>query len=138
MVRCSKLRNFLREFAESPKIEKVTFVLPFLVIIVDIILIEHAIRINEHYIIVLTTLLFFLSLIEILVVIREIHDHRKNILFDETLTITLDDFIIEGKKKNVKETVQEFIELYPKYKNYRNKIYHITCDIMDAHKKKGR
>jgi hypothetical protein len=136
MVRFNKLRNFLKEFAESPKIEKITFLLPFLVIIVDIILIEHAIRINEYYIIVLTTLLFILSILEIIVVVREIHYHRKDLLFEETLTITLDDFIIAGRKKNVIETVQEFIDLYPQYKNYRNKVYHITCDIMNMHKKK--
>lgn len=135
MVRCRKLRNFLNEFGESPKIEKVTFLLPFLVIIVDIVLIEHAIRINEPYIIALTTLLFVLSLIEIVVVFREIHDHHKYLIFEEKLTIRLDDFIIEGKKKNVKETVQEFIDKYPEYKNHRNEVYHITCDIIDAHKK---
>lgn len=136
MVRLRRLRNFLKEFSESPTIEKITFILPFFVIIVDIILIEHAIRINEHYIIALTTILFFLSLIEIIVVIREIHEHRSYIIFEENLTIKLDDYIIEERKKNVKETVQEFIEKYPEFKNYRNEVYHITCDIMEEHKKR--
>ena len=137
MVRLGRLRSFIQELAESPLIEKISFILPFFVIVVDIILMEHAIRINEHYIITFTTILFFLSLVEIVVVIREIHEHRQLSVFEQKLTIKLDDFIIQRKKKNVKETVQEFINKYPEYKNHRTEVYHITCDIMETHRKEG-
>ena len=53
MVRLGQLRNLLKEVTESPSIEKLSFTLPFIVIVVDVILIEHAIRINEPYIIAL-------------------------------------------------------------------------------------
>ena len=65
MVRVGRLRNVIKELAASPLTEKITFILPFIVIIIDIIILEHAIRIRETYIIILTTLLFLLSLIEI-------------------------------------------------------------------------
>ncbi len=136
MVRVGRLRNFIQEFSQSPRIEKVSFILPFLVIAIDIILIEHAIRINEPYIIGLTTLLFFLSVIEVGVVIREIHEHVQYSNFERLLTIKLDDFILERKKQtNVKLIVEEFMNENPNYESFRNEVYHITCQIMEAHKK---
>ena len=137
MVRVGRLRNFLHELAESPLIEKISFVLPFFVIVIDIIILEHAIRIKETYIIVLTTLLFFLSVFEITVVTGEIHDRYQQSNFERTLTIRLDDFILERKKNNVKKIVEEFTEIYPHYRNHRNEIYHITCQIMETHKEEA-
>jgi hypothetical protein len=133
MVRHGWLRNFISELAESPLIEKVSFVLPFFVLVVDVIVMEHAIRIKEHYIIALTTILFFLSLLEIIVVTGEIHDHYKKSNFERKLTIKLDDFIIEQRKRSVKKTVEEFIRKHPEYEKHRNEVYHITCQIMETH-----
>jgi len=49
----------------------------FFVIVIDLIVLEHAIRINEHYIIFCASILFSLSIIEILLVIKEIFIHYK-------------------------------------------------------------
>jgi hypothetical protein len=136
MVRVGKVRNFIQEFASSPRIEKISFILPFFVIAIDMILIEHAIRINEPYIIFFTTLLFFLSVIDVCVVIREIHGHYQQSNFERLLTIKVDDFVFEHKQeKNVKKLVEQFIEENPTYECFRNEIYHITCQIMELHKK---
>ena len=134
MARVGRLRNLLKEVAESPSIEKLSFTLPFIVIVVDVILIEHAIRINEPYIIALTTILFFLSLFEIAVVLSEIHERNQKSSFERILTIKLDDFILQRKKKNVKKLVEDFIKIYPQYKSHRTEIYHIACQIMETHK----
>ena len=134
MARVGRLRNLLKEVTESPSIEKLSFTLPFIVIVVDVILIEHAIRINEPYIIALTTILFFLSLFEIAVVLSEIHERNQKSSFERILTIKLDDFILQRKKKNVKKLVEDFIEIYPQYKSHRTEIYHIACQIMETHK----
>jgi hypothetical protein len=133
MVRLRWLRGFISELAESPLIEKISFILPFFVIIVDVIVMEHAIRIQEHYIIALTTILFLLSLIEIIVVTGEIHDHYKKSNFERTLTIKLDDFIIKERKRSAKRTVEEFIKKNPCYEKHRNEVYHIACQIMETH-----
>ena len=137
MVRFRGLRNFIQELAESPLIEKISFVLPFFVIIIDIIILEHAIRIQEVYIIVLTTLLFFLSVVEIAVAMGEIHDRYQQNNFERTLTIKLDDFILERKNNNVKKIVEDFIDTHLEYKNKRSEIYHITCQIMETHKEEA-
>ena len=126
MPRSGRLRTYIKEFTESPRLEKISFIPPFLVLIVEIILLEHALSINEGYIIALTTILLILSVIEILFVSQEIHGHYQSTNFDRILTIRLDDFIIKRKKKNVKLLVEEFIETHPNYRNHRNGIYHIA------------
>lgn len=137
MVRLSKFRTLISEIAESPKIEKVSFIPPFFVIAIDIIILEHAIRIKATYIIGLTTLLFFLSIIEIVIVIGEIHARYQETSFERILTIKLDDFILERKDKNVKKLVEDFLDVHPQYWSRRNDVYHITCQIMETHKEEA-
>ncbi len=137
MPRSGRLRTYIKEFTESPRLEKISFIPPFLVLIVEIILLEHALSINEGYIIALTTILLILSVIEILFVSQEIHGHYQSTNFDRILTIRLDDFIIKRKKKNVKLLVEEFIETHPNYRSHRKGIYHIACQIMETHKEEA-
>jgi len=137
MPRSGRLRRHIREFTGSSRAEKLSFIPPFLVLIVEIILLQHAIRIQVDYVIELTIILLILSAIEIILVSREMQKHYQRSNFDGILTIRLDDFIIERKKKNVKELVEEFIEKYPHYSSYRNEIYHITCQIMETHKEEA-
>ena len=136
MPRSGRLRTFIREYEESPRTEKLSFIPPFLIIIVEGVLLAHALTIDVPDIMVveLTSVLLIISIVEILFVSREIHEHYTKSNFERILTIKLDDFIIERKIENVKKTVEEFIEQYPNYKNHRNEIYHTTCQIMETHK----
>jgi len=132
MVRCSRTRSFLREVAKSPFGEKLSFILPFFVLTIDIIILEHALRIQETYIIACTMFLFFLSLFEIIIVSRELHINYQKINFEKRLTIKLNDFL-EGKNVyNIKEIVENFIEINPEYLSYRNDVYQITCQILET------
>jgi hypothetical protein len=63
--------------AKIPFIEKLSLILPFFVIVIDLIVLEHAVRINEHYIILCAMILFSLSVIEISVAMKEIFLHNK-------------------------------------------------------------
>ena len=139
MPRSGRLRNFIREYKESPRFEKLSFIPPFLIIIVEGVLLVHALTIDVPNIMVveLTTILLIISIVEILFVGEEIHEHYRRTTTDRTLTIRLDDFIIERKKKNVKLLVEEFIEVYPSYRNQRDEIYHIACQIMQTHKEEA-
>ena len=139
MPRSGRLRNFIREYKESPRFEKLSFIPPFLILIVEGVLLAHALTIDAPNIMVveLTTILLIISIVEILFVGEEIHDHYRRTNFDRILTIRLDDFIIESKKKNVKLLVEEFIEVYPTYSNHRDEIYHIACQIMQTHKEEA-
>jgi len=139
MPRSGRLRNFIREYKESPRFEKLSFIPPFLILIVEGVLLVHALTIDVPNIMVveLTTILLIISVVEILFVGEEIHEHYRRTTADRTLTIRLDDFIIKRKKKNVKLLVEEFIEVYPTYRNHRDEIYHIACQIMQTHKEEA-
>jgi len=136
MPRSGRLRNFIKGYRESPRFEKLSFILPFLIIIVEGVLLAHALTIDVPDIMVveLTTVLLAISFVEIIFVAGEIHDHYQKSNFDKILTIKLDDFILQSKNNNVKKIVEDFIKLYPKYKNHRNEIYHTSCQIMETHK----
>jgi hypothetical protein len=96
MPRSGRLRTYITELAESPRTEKISFIPPFLVLLVEIILLRHAIVIESSYVIALTTILLVLSIIEIILVSREIHEHYQRSNFDRILTIRLDDFMTIG------------------------------------------
>jgi hypothetical protein len=136
MPRSGRLRTFIREYSSSPGIEKLSFIPPFLILIVEGILLVHALTIDVPDIMVveLTMVLLIISIIEILLVTREIHEHYQKTNFDRILTIKLDDFITESKEINVKKIVTEFIKKYPEYSKYRNDIYHTACQILETHK----
>jgi len=134
MPRCGRLRNFIREYKESPRTERISFIPPFLILTLEIILIIHAILLNEIFVIILTSVLLIISTIEMVIVSYEIHEHYIKINFDKILTIRLDDFITEKKENNVKKIVVDFIEKYPDYETHRNEIYHTTCQILETHK----
>jgi hypothetical protein len=135
MPRTGRLRNFIKEFNESQKTDKLSFIPPFFILVLEIILITHAIIEKNEFVIWLTLILVIISIIEIIFVTREIHEHYQSNNFDRELTIRLDDFIIEKNEKNVQAIVEKFIDLHPNYEIYRNEIYHISCQIMETHKK---
>ncbi len=140
MPRSGRLRNFIREYSESPRTNRISFIPPFLIIIVEGILLAHALTIDVPDIMVveLTTVLLIISVIEIILVFKEIHEHYMSSNFDRILTIRLDDFILQQKEKNVKKIVEDFIDMHLHYKNHRNEIYHITCQIMETHKEEEK
>jgi len=135
MPRCGRIRTFIREYKESPKTEKLSFIPPFLILIVEAVLLIHALTIDVPDIMVveLTTILLIISLFEIILVSYEIHERYQKDSYDRILTIRLDDFILEKRGKNVKKIVNDFIEKYPEYSGQRGEIYHTTCQILETH-----
>ena len=135
MPRSNRIRKYIIELAESPIAEKISFIPPFPILVIEIILLYHAFILNEPFIIVMTTILLILSIVEIFLVFREIHEKYSRSNFDRELTIRLDDFIVEKNEKNVRKIVENFIEVHPNFEENRNEIYHIACKIMETHKK---
>lgn len=135
MPRSGRLRNFICEYKESPKLEKMSFIPPFFILAIEIILITHAYFLQEIFVIILTFILLLISLIETILVSSEVHQHYIKSNFDRVLTIRLDDFITETKQINVKKIVIDFLEQYPEFESKRNEIYHITCEVLETHRK---
>jgi hypothetical protein len=139
MPRSGRIRNFIREYKESPRFEKLSFIPPFIILIVEGILLTHALTINAPDIMVveLTLILLVISIVEIIFVFGEMHSHYQQNNFDKILTIRLDDFITEKKGNNVKKIVTDFIDERPEYRVKRNEVYHTTCQILETHKKEA-
>ena len=139
MPRSGRLRTFIREYKESPRFEKLSFIPPFLILIVEGVLLAHALTIDVPDIMVveLTMILLFISIVEIIFVSTEMHEHYTKSNFDRILTIKLDDFIIERKEINVKKIVADFTEKHPAYEKHRNEIYHTTCQILETHREEA-
>jgi membrane protein required for beta-lactamase induction len=114
MPRSGRLRNFIREFSESPGVEKLSFIPPFLIVIVELILLVHASVQNpiDPIVMELTTILVIISVVEITLVMREIHEHRQTSNFERILTIKLDDFILKKRNNNVRKIVEDFIDAH--------------------------
>ena len=135
MPRCGGIRRYLREIAESPDAEKMAFVPPFIILITEMILIIHAFMLNEFFVIVLTGFLFIVSVIEIMMITREMHQRRRQTNFERELAIRLDDFIIERHMDNVSNIVTDFLNEFEEYHGNRTMIYHIACQIMETHRR---
>jgi len=134
MPRCGKIRKLITEYDESPKIQKISFIPPFLILFLEIILIWHALNLNEMFVIIITLILLAISFIEMMLVSREIHERYIRNNLDKILTIKLDDFITEKKEKNVRKIIEDFIQKHPEYTNHWSEVYHTTCQILETHK----
>jgi hypothetical protein len=136
MPRSGRLRRFIKNYKESSRAHRLSFIPPFFILFVELILLVHALEIDHPDIIVveLTAILLFISVVEIILVSREMHEKYQKSNFDKILTIRLDDFITKTNKNNVKKIVKEFIHKYPKYRKNRSEIYHTVCQIMETHK----
>jgi hypothetical protein len=135
MPRCGGIRRYCREIADSPRVEKIAFIPPFAILTAELILLYHALNFGEGFVILLTLFLLMLSLIELFLILREIHEHRKQTNFERELAIRLDDFIIERHMDNVSNIVKDFLNEFEEYRGKRTMIYHIACQIMQTHKK---
>jgi len=133
MPRSGRFRTFISEYKESPRLEKASFIPPFIILIIECILLIHAIIYNDVFVLLLTMSLLAISIVEIILVSLEIHDRFKISNYDRVLTIKLDDFITEKKEKNLKKIVNDFILKYPDYENTRNVVYHTACQILETH-----
>lgn len=137
MPRCGRFRTFIREYKESERFEKLSFIPPFIILILEVILLLHALTedTSDLLVVELTTILLFISIIEILLVSREIHEHYQKDGDQREMTIRLDDFILERRMDNVSRIVEEFLQNNQQYCKQRNTVYHIACQIMETHKR---
>ena len=137
MPRCGRIRTFIKNYSQSYKGHKISFFLPYLILALEIIVLIDAFLISNLTIAFVTIILVIVSTLEIIFVTREIKGRIIENNFDKILTIKLDDFITKKRQKNVKIIISDFLEQYPEYDKYRNKIYHTTCQILETHQKEA-
>ena len=135
MPRCGRIRTFINDFIQSPRAKKISFFIPYLILILELIVLIDALIISNLTIAFITIILVIISILEIIFVTKEIQYRIIENNFDKILTIKLDDFITKKREKNVKIIISEFMEQYPEYNKHRSKIYHTTCQILETHQK---
>jgi hypothetical protein len=141
MQRCGRIRKFIEDYNQSPRTNKLSFFIPFLIlaleliVLIDALITLNALIISNLIIVSITIILVTISVLEIILVTREIHNKFLEDNFDKILTIKLNDFITKKREKNVKIIISDFLEQYPEYDKHRNKIYHTTCQILETHQK---
>lgn len=137
MPRCGRVRTFINDCIQSPRTKKISFFLPYLILILELIVLIDALIISNLTIAYIAIILVIISVLEIIFVTKEIQYRIIENNFDNILTIKLDDFITKKREKNVKIIISEFIEQYPEYNKHRSKIYHTTCQILETHQKEA-
>jgi len=131
MVRYGRLRRFLSEIAGSPLVEKVSLILPFVILGIDFHILNYSLHRMDFEIVLPAVILLVLSLIEIVVVVDEIHVTALKMSRERELTIKLEKFVLENPELNVKDVVNRFIKKHPEYKELRRDIYHLVCQIFE-------
>ena len=137
MPRCGRIRTFINDFSQSPRAKKISFFPPYLILVLELIVLIDALIISNLTIVFITIILVIISVLEIIFVTREIQYRITENNFDKILTIKLDDFITKKREKNVKIIISDFMEQYPEYIKHRSKIYHTTCQILETHQKEA-
>jgi hypothetical protein len=135
MPRCIRIRTFIQDYNQSPRIKKLSFFLPFLILALELIVLIDALVISNLIIVSITIILVAISVLEIIFVTREIHSKILESNFDKIITIKLNDFVTNKREKNVEIITSDFLEQYPEYDKYRNKIYLTTCQILETQQK---
>ncbi|HDM25158.1 MAG TPA: hypothetical protein ENG24_00980 [Thermoplasmatales archaeon] len=125
------MRRFLSEIAGSPLVEKVSLILPFVILGIDVHILNYSLHRMDFEIVLPAVILLVLSLIEIVVVVDEIHVTALKMSRERELTIKLEKFVLENPELNVKDVVNRFIKKHPEYKELRRDIYHLVCQIFE-------
>jgi membrane protein YdbS with pleckstrin-like domain len=68
-------RNLFSEILKASKLEKIVLIIPFIVLLFDAEIFHYAWVNNEKNILIASGFVFLLSILEIIVVAKEIHEH---------------------------------------------------------------
>ncbi|HDO19296.1 MAG TPA: hypothetical protein ENG74_01070 [Thermoplasmatales archaeon] len=136
MVRYRWFRSWLKEIVESTFVEKVLLMLPFVILVLDLYMLNHALHVNDVYVIMPATLLFIFSVAEIVVALDEIHEHAKESILSRKISSRVRSLIKNSNEKlTVKRVMALSLEKYPELKKYRKQLYHIVCQTLAERRK---
>jgi len=74
MPRCSRIRTFIQNYNQSPRANKLSFFLPYLILAFELIVLIDALLISNLIIVSITIILVTISVLEIIFVTKEIHN----------------------------------------------------------------
>jgi len=123
-------RNLLNEILTASRIIKIALIIPFIVLLFDAEIFYYSWTNQEKTILIASGFVLFLSILEIIAVIKEIHEHVSKIRRREILEERMKKIAKEIKNPTVRKIVDEFMAKYPREYSI-NEVYHVACILMD-------
>ncbi len=138
LMRHRFIRSLGREMLSATRLEKIVLALPFIVLILDAEIFYYSFLHKETTIIIASSFVLVLSILEIIAVLREIHAHVMEVLKREDIEKKIEDIIEKFERiPTVKEVIEKFCSSYPgEYPT--SHIYHIVCDILEKSKNRSK
>ena len=133
-MRHRRCRTFLSELGSATRWEKIVLIIPFAVLIADAEIFIYSIIHHDETIILASGFVLFLSVIEIIAALKEIHVYVSSSLRQIGLEETIRETMQEMGDPLVKEVVQKVRQRYPDEGYSRSEIYHLVCKILDEKK----
>ena len=126
-------RGLIGEILKATKLEKLSLILPFIVLIIDAEIFYYSLKRGEEMIIIFSSFVLFLSVVEIITVMGEIGLYMEKARRNEEIEKHLIEIAKKTDNPTVKKIIDEFMNKYEGY-SYQE-VYPIACRIVDLLKK---
>ena len=123
------LRNLFSEILTTSKIIKIVLIIPFIVLLFDAEIFYYSWTNNEKTILIASAFVLFLSILKIVAVIGEIHEHISKVRRREILEERLRKVAKKIEKPTVRKIIDEFMVKYPEEYSV-SEVYHAACDML--------
>jgi len=132
-VRHRFIREWAKDFIKANVIEKIILLLPFIVLIIDAEIFYYSLTRGEETIIIASSFVLLLSIMEIIAVSKEIVSYINKTKREADIEKEIIKIIEEMDNPNVKKVVNKFMEMNKGYS--MQEVYPVVCKIIDALKK---
>lgn len=138
LMRHRLIRSIGKEMLSATRLEKIALLLPFIVLLIDTEIFYYSFVHKETTIVIASSFVLILSVLEIVAVLREIHTHVFEVRKKDEIEKRIEDIIKEFEEEpTVKEVIEKFCEASPE--DYpRSYLYHIVCNVLEKSKSKAR
>lgn len=123
------VRNLFNEILTASRIIKIALIIPFIVLLFDAEIFYYSWTNKEKTILIASGFVLLLSILEIIAVIKEIHEHISGIKRKEILMEKIRHIAEDMEKPTVRKIMDTFIKKYGDEYSV-NEIYHAVCDLL--------
>ncbi len=123
----------MKDFIKADVIEKLTLLLPFIVLAIDAEIFYYSLMRKEETIIIASSFVLLLSIMEIIAVSKEIVGYINKTKKEADIEKDIIKIIEEMSNPNVKKVVNKFMEMNKGYS--MQEVYPVVCKIIDELKK---
>jgi len=131
------IRSFMGEIFKASKLEKIVLIIPFIVLIIDLEIFIFAWQKKEFYIFINASFVLFLSILEIIAVVKEINEHISSVRNREIIMESLRRMAKKMERPTVRKLMDEFIRKHREDYGV-DEVYAAACEVMSEMRKKSQ